>query len=251
MVAVLLFVVLGLPCGLYALLTRGQRRAMREIQAAATERGWRYRLPRWQGNPTAFRIDGQTGGGVTWILTSGNTRGYDRGWSVRMGLQFPALGGEVDLLILPRGPGGNGSVLRAPSLPAEMRARVTSRSSSVASAAGFLRSAQEMPSGLPAFDAAYQILAISGQTRERPLGAPFAERLLHWPAEAIHPHSMLVWRDPLGLVVQVRLPGPPNWATVSYFLALAEDFAERLPPPAVPPAPPGFVERLLARCLRS
>jgi hypothetical protein len=44
---------LGFFFGLYALLTRGQRRTMREIRKAARERGWRYRLRHWQGNPTS------------------------------------------------------------------------------------------------------------------------------------------------------------------------------------------------------
>ena len=43
---------------LYALTTRERRRTMREIREAVSKEGWRFRLRGWQGNPTAFRIDG-------------------------------------------------------------------------------------------------------------------------------------------------------------------------------------------------
>src|SRR5260370_41808954 len=87
-------IVLGLPVGLYALLTRGRRRAMREIRRGAEAQGWRYRLRHWQGNPTAFRIDGKTHSGLSWVMTSGSTRGYDKGWSTVLRLRVPILGGE-------------------------------------------------------------------------------------------------------------------------------------------------------------
>jgi len=63
-------------------------------QDYVAERGWRYCLRRWQANPTAFRIDGRTQSGLGWILISGNSGGYDRGWSVRLGLRFPAWAGS-------------------------------------------------------------------------------------------------------------------------------------------------------------
>jgi len=40
MAAALLAVVLGVPLGLYALMTRGQRRTIREIRVRAREPGW-------------------------------------------------------------------------------------------------------------------------------------------------------------------------------------------------------------------
>jgi len=222
-VAGLAAVVLGLPFGMYALLTREQRRTTRAIRAAAEERGWRYRRRRWQGNPTAFRIDGQTRGALTWILTSGSTSGYDRGWSVRLNLRFPTLGGEADVAFQPRDNDGHGSA----------------------------QTAVEIPTGCPAFDAAYRVLALPGQMHQLPIDAALAERILHWPAAAITPHSVVAWRDSFGLQLQARLPGPPNWETVSYFLALAEDFTARVPPPVMSSASRGLVDRVVARLLRS
>jgi hypothetical protein len=97
LLVVFFVVVLGLPFVLYALLTRDRRRSMREIREGAVALGWRYKVRRWQGNSTAFRIDGTTRSGLSWIMTSGSTRGYDKGWSVVVGLRVPILGGEVDL----------------------------------------------------------------------------------------------------------------------------------------------------------
>ena len=57
-------VFLGPIFGLSALLTRRQRRNTREIRRAAIERGWKYSVRRWQGNPTAFCIDGQSRSGL-------------------------------------------------------------------------------------------------------------------------------------------------------------------------------------------
>jgi hypothetical protein len=238
---------LGIPMGLYALLTRGQRRSSREIRAGAAGCGWRYRVRHWQGNPTAFRIDGRTRGGLAWILTSGNAGSYDRGWSVRLALRVPALGGEVDLAVLPR-EAGSGAPLGT-GMPPGMESRLAAFSGAMASAAVFLREARELPSGLAAFDAAYQVLALPQQFRQPPLNAALADRMLHWPPDALAPHSVVAWRDPFGFQFQARLPGPPNWSTVAYFLALAEDFCARLPGPATPSAPPTFVDRLVARVL--
>jgi hypothetical protein len=250
-VAGLFAFVVGLAFGLYALLTRGQRRTMREIRAGASERGWRYRLLRWQGNPTAFRIDGRTRTGVAWILTSGNTHGYDRGWVVGLNLRFPTLGGEADLAVQPRDDKGKSAALLGPGMPPGLESRVAAFSGTLANTIGFYRQAQEVPSGLPAFDAAYQVLALPRQLRPPPLDPALAERFLHWPSDTIAPHSVLTWRDPFGLQLQARLPAPPDWATVSYFLTLAEDFCARLPAPLPSPAPRGFVDRIVARLLRS
>jgi hypothetical protein len=243
--------VLGLAFGLYALLTRGQRRTMREIRAGASERGWRYRLRRWESNPTAFRIDGRTRAGLSWILTSGNTRGYDRGWVVGLNLRFPTLGGDADLAVRPRDDKGKGAAPLGPGMPPGLESRVAAWSGTLASIIGLYRDAQEVPSGLPAFDAAYQVLVLPRQFRRPPLDPGLAERFLHWPPDAIAPHSVRAWRDPFGFKLQARLPATPNWATVSYFLTLAEDFCSRLPAPITSPAPRGFVDRIVARIWRS
>jgi len=250
-VAAMFAAFLGLFFGLYALLTRGQRRTMREIRATACERGWRYRIRRWQGNPTAFRIDGQTPSGLNWIVTSGNTSGYDRGWSVQLGLRIPALGGEVDFAVLPRDSDGRDSALARSAVPPGVESRVAALSGAAASAIGFLRDAREFPSGLPAFDAAYQVLALPRRISKPPVDPALAGRILSWPADAIAPHSVLAWRDPFGFHIHARLPATPNQATVTYFVALAQDFCARIPAPAMSPAPTGFVDRLVARFLRS
>src|SRR6267154_342061 len=117
-------IVLGFPIGLYVLLTRGRRRAMREIRQGAEERGWRFKLRHWQGNPTAFGIAGATGSGLE-----------------------------------------------------------------------FFQHAQEMPSGLAAFDAAYRVLVLTKQFSQPPVEATLAGHILHWPENTIAPHSVLAWRD--------------------------------------------------------
>jgi hypothetical protein len=212
----LLAAVLGLPFGLYALLTREQRRTTREIRRAAVEHGWRYRLRRWQGNPTAFRIDGRTSQGLPWILTSGNTSGYDRGWSVQLSLRFPTLAGEPDFSILPR----------APRLAIPVGAEAL---------------------GVPGFDAAYQVM--SRQISKPVVDASLADRILHWPADSVAPHSILIWRDRFALHCQARLPAPPNWATVSWFLGIADACASRIPPAVISPVRSSLVDRIIARVL--
>ena len=238
---------LGASIGLYVLLTQGRRRSMREIRAGASDRKWKFRLRRWQGDPTAFRIDGRTGSGLNWVLTTTGTGGHERGWTVRLGLRVPTLGGEVDLAVLPRNLDGRGAAFPAASISPEAQARVAAISGTAASALGFCRAARELPSGLTAFDTAYQVLALPHQIRQPPIDAPLAERYVHWPVGAVAPHSVLAWRDPFGFHLQARLPAPANWVTVSYFLALAEDFCARLPSAATSPAPAGFLDRLIAR----
>jgi hypothetical protein len=51
--------VLGVPLGLYWLLTRRQRAVVAEIRRGAEEREWKFELRRWMGDLTAFRIDGR------------------------------------------------------------------------------------------------------------------------------------------------------------------------------------------------
>jgi len=140
-------IVLGFPIGLYVLLTRGRRRAMREIRQGAQERGWRFKLRHWQGKSHAFGIAGTTRSGLTWIMKSGGTRGYDKGWTAVLGLRVPVLGGEVDVTILPREP-GHASSAASMAITPSAEARVAAFSGAIASGLEFFQHAQEMPSGL-------------------------------------------------------------------------------------------------------
>ncbi len=250
-------IVLGLPIGLYALLTRRQRQNMRQIRAAASDRGWQYRLRRWQGNPTAFRIDGRTQSGLAWVLTSGNTRGYDRGWSVETKLRIPVLGGTVDLAMLPRDSTTPGSASKPANLQAippavemAIQARVAAFSGTAAGAIHFFQESSEAPSGDANFDSAYRVLTLSPNASHSLVDAELAKRLLHWPVDAMTPHSLLAWRDPFGFHLLARLPAPPNWPTVSYFTSLADEFSARVPAPEISPGPVGVVDRVAARIFR-
>jgi len=246
-VAGLLAFVIGLPRGLYLLLTRSQRRRTRDIRAGARERGWRYRIRHWQGNPTAFRIDGQTPSGVAWILTSTDSRGYERGWSVRLSLRFPALGGETDIAVVSRTGDSRFHEILGPGMPANAAARLAGFSGVLASAVEFLRRAHELPSGHAAFDAAYQVLALTQRTNQPLVDTTMARRFLEWPAAAVTPHSFLAWRDAFAFHLQAMLPEQANWPAVAYFVSIAEDWVARIPPPSVPAARRTFVDRLAAR----
>jgi hypothetical protein len=246
-IGALLAVVLGVPFGLYALLTRAERRTTREIRLGASERGWRCRRRRWQGNPTALRIDGRTGSGITWVLTSSSAAGNARGWAAKLAVRFPSLAGEVDFALLPRGTTTQGSEVFAPGLSANVESRVAAFSGTLASAAHFFRNARELPSGLPAFDERYQMLGLPEQFQKSFVDAAFADRFLHWSTDAVAPHSVLAWRDPFGLHVEARLVAPANWRAVAYFTALTEDFCARMPAPVPSPFTPRFVDRLVAR----
>jgi hypothetical protein len=236
--------------GLYLLLTTGQRRTMREIRRAAAEHGWRYGIRHWQGDPTAFRIDGQTSIGLPWIMRSSSTRGYDQGWSATLVLRFPTLGDEMDFAMLPRAPGDSGIKEAAANLSQAAQQRVTSFSAAAADAVAFLRDARDLSSGVAAFDAAYQVSALPRRLVHSPIEPALAKRIMDWPHDSIRPHSVLAWRDPFGLVLEARLPAPANWATVSYLLALGEDLCGRLPPPEGSAAPSTFLDRVIARTVR-
>src|SRR5271165_7169233 len=131
---------LGLPAGLYVFLTSGQRRTTREIRKSAAQLGWRYRLRRWQGNPTAIRIDGETRSGLTWILTSGNASDTARGFTVVLALRFLTLGGEPDFAVIPRDGEGNG-LPWGEAVPAGIESRIVVFSGTAASDVAFLRDA--------------------------------------------------------------------------------------------------------------
>lgn len=245
----LVAVFLGLTAGLYRFLTMGQRRRTREIRESAGRLGWRYRRRRWQGNPGAFRIDGQTDGGLTWVLTCGNGSDSARGWSTLLALRFPTLGGDPDFAILPRDAGGH-VWPEGPAIPAGIESGLAAWSGAAASGAAFLRDGCEHPSGLPAFDATYEVLGRPRQATPAPVDQGFAARILQWPADAIAPHAVLAWRDVFGLHMQVRLPGPPNWPTVAYAATLGEDLTGRVAPPTGQRAPQGILDRAASRFLR-
>ena len=243
-IAVFFAVFIGLPIGLYILLTQGRRRIMREIRETASQHGWEYRRMRWQGDPTAFRIEGWSRIRTKWTLKSEGADGNTRGWSVRLGMRFPGLGGDADVAILPREPGDQRITHLASQATPAIQARVAAFSGAIASGAAFLRDAHEIPTGLPAFDAAYSVLALPQRPLSPPIDPALAERLLHWPQDAIAPHSLLAWRDTFGFHVEARLPTTPNWETVSYFIALAEDVSLRIPPPTGSTAPKGILDKL-------
>ena len=242
--------VVGVPCALYALLTRRQRRTTREIRANARQRGWRYRLRRWQGDPTAFRIDGRSASGLSWILTSSSAGENAKGWSARLALRFPSLAGEADFAVVPRDAREHGPAAVELGLSPNVESRVAAFSGTLAEAAHFFRSARELPSGVPAFDEAYRVLALPERIARAFIDAALGERLLRWPADAVSPHSLLAWRDPFALHVEARLPAPPNSAAVSYFVEVAEELCGRIPAPVPSAFPPRFADRLIARFLR-
>ena len=79
-------------------------------------------------------------------------------------LRFPTLGGEMDFAVLPRELGDSGSKLGRPEmfLPA-VETRVANFSGVAAEAVAFLRDARDLPSGVAAFDAAYQVFVLPGE----------------------------------------------------------------------------------------
>jgi hypothetical protein len=249
-VAVAFSIVLGVPFGLYAVLTRAQRRTTCQIRAAAFEHGWKYSPQRLQGDPTAFRIKGHTAGGLAWIMISEQSGGHDLGWSVRLRLRFPMLGGKKDFEIEQRPPRSHGPTSLTPAAPQHMQDRVAALSDVVAAEIGFRQRASEIPTGVPAFDGAYRILALP-RMLESPVDPALARRIFDWPADTVQPHSMLCWRDPYGLHLQVRLPGSPNWETVSYLLVIAEDLVRRLPPPVISPLSRSLIDRIFAPFMKS
>ena len=160
-------------------------------------------MRRWQGNPTAFRIDGQTRSGIPWILTSGNRDYAGPGWTVEMVLRFPMLGGETDLAVLPRTGEKHGAQLVTSPLPPAAESRIAAFSRTLASTVGFLEGAQELPTGFPPFDAVYRVLALVRQIDETPVDPALAGRILKWPAGCDHP----AFSAGLAGFLRIRVPG--------------------------------------------
>jgi hypothetical protein len=166
---------------------------------------------------------------MSWIMTSGNSREGEMRWSCELDLHFPALGGETDIAILPR----DGKPLPTTVLPPGVEVHIAQLSGTLDGAVRFLREAHEVRSGVADFDALYEVRA--RQTSYPPVDAALAGRILHWPADAVAPQSMVAWRDPFGFNCNVRLPGPPNWATVDWLAGVGSDCAARLPAGATVP----------------
>jgi hypothetical protein len=247
-------VVLGIPLGLYATLTSARRRAVREIREGCSREGWSFHRSHLGGNPTEFRIDGRTHSAVPWSMVCRGTGNYNRGWTTRMALRFPTLAGRTDLAILPREEAGRdiASValqLSPAAITPQAIAKIEKFSATVAGALEFLKDAVESPSGLDAFDRAYQVLAQKDRTHSLLVDAMLAKRMLDWPADAIAPHSWIAWRDPFGLHVEVRLPGPPNWVTLAHFHELAEALVACVPRVSPAPTPHGLVDRIAEKLL--
>jgi hypothetical protein len=250
-VAALAAVVLGLPFGLYALLTRSRRRTMREIRHSTSREGWQFHRSFLRGDPTEFEISGRMNSGVPWIMLCRGTTGYDRGWTVRLGLKFPTLAGEPDVAILPReDKPGAVKALAAQATP-EATAKIAKFSGTAADAVEFLRDAPESPSGVAEFDRVYQVTAPNNHFRAPLVDANLAKRILEWPPNAVKAHSVLAWRDRFGLHFQARLAGPPNWETIRYFLEVSEALTQRIPAGSVPSEAHGIVDRLAEKFQRS
>ena len=220
---------------------------MREIRLEARSRGWRYRLRRWLGDPTAFRIDGSFPSGIRWILRSAGNRGYDRGWTVTLGAVIPGLAGDADFSVMPRDPAKPSAAIHPSDISSEVQASVGRVSGALAGELQFLGNSQEVPSGSTEFDTAYKTLIVPRQFSRTLVDARLAEQMLNWPKDAVTPHSVLAWRDPFGVHVQARLPGPSNWAAVLHLLSIAEQFSMRLPAPLPSPSPRTLLDRVVAR----
>jgi hypothetical protein len=163
---------------------------------------------------------------------------------VVLSLTFPEVGGEPDLAVMPRSSDGRDLGAMAKGVSSEIQARVAALSGIAASALGLMRDGKEMPSGMAAFDAAYHVVALPGAFGNAPIGTGLAGRILKWPADAVAAHSILAWRDPFGLHVQVRLPGAANWATICYVVEIGEELCGRVPAGRSMGGPRGVVDRV-------
>jgi len=196
---------------LHFFMTREKRRLLREIQRSVDKHMCRFST-RHRGDPTAFRIDGETFSQLPWNLQSHGAVGQGPGLSYLMELTFSSLGGMLDMAVLPRD-----------------RKAVSGKTNVCPSPA------REFPSGLPDFDTVYEVLAATPQLSTSPLSPGLAKKFLKWPGDTIAPQSVLAWRDPAGCHLRVHLPKMPNWSTIEYLLMLGEDFCATLPTPVLAP----------------
>jgi hypothetical protein len=127
---------------------------------------------------------------------------------------------------------------------------VAAFSGAIASGLEFFRNSRELPSGLAAFDAAYEVLVLPQQIQDSPVDAALGQRLMNWPANAIPPHSVLAWRDAFGLHLEARLPAPPTWGNASYLAAVGEELCARVPAPQGSAVPLTLFDRALGWILR-
>ena len=199
---------------LHIFMTRERRRLLREIQRSVDKHMCRFSAHQRRGDPTVFRIDGETFSQLPWNLQSHGAVGKGPGWSYLMELTFSSLGGMLDMAVLPRD-----------------RKSVSGKTDLCPS------QAREFPSGLPDFDTVYEVLAATPQLTASPLSSGLAKRFVTWPGDTIAPQSVLAWRDPAGCHLRVHLPKMPNWSTIEYLLMLGEDFCASLPTPVLSGAP--------------
>jgi hypothetical protein len=203
-------VVLAAQIVLHKFMTRKRRRLLREIQRSVDQHMCRFSAQHRRGDPTAFRIDGETFSQLPWSLQSHGAIGKGPGWSYLMELTFSSLGGMLDMAVLPRD------------------RQVVSDKTGICPS-----QAREFPSGLPDFDTVYEVLAATTQLSASPLSPGLAKRFLNWPGDTVAPQSVEAWRDPAGCHLRVQLPKMPNWSTIEYLLTLGEDFCASLPTPVL------------------
>jgi hypothetical protein len=155
---------------IYALLTRGRRKTICLIRSQSAERGWKFHRRHLAGDAASFRIHGRTGDGLPWIMSSSGASNYNNGWSIRLALRFPDLGGHTDFALVPRTFAGRAASVPA-AVPEKLRERIAKFSGTLAGAIDFVEHAKEFPAGDSAFDAAYEVLALPGFNQRSPLDA--------------------------------------------------------------------------------
>jgi hypothetical protein len=247
LVALMAAAMFGLISGLYRFLTRRQREIVQEIRDHAEQNGWQYHKRRWSGNPTTFRIEGHNSSGVPWVLKSAGAGDNAHGWSMELTVRYPTVAGETDVAIIPRDEKHTRAALAA---SAQAESWVSRVSQTLAGAVHFISHSQESPSGFEPFDYAYQVLLVPESSRKPLVDSALAKKWLNWPGDSVPVHSLLAWRDPFGFVVEARVVGPANWATVSYLLDLGEELVRRMPVGNVPAGPQHAMDRMIGKVVQ-
>jgi hypothetical protein len=201
-------VVVVLSIGLFVFLARQRLRSLQEIQSSADNHSATFSVEQECCDRATFDLKGKTLNGVPWKLSTG-TPGDHSGCALRLDLTFPTLGGDSDLVVVPRDERWE-SVLTIPTL----------------------LDAIEFPSGAADFDASYKVLVAPRQLPTQPLNPALAKRFVKWPKNAVAPNPMAAWRDQSGFHVEAHL-SKMNWATVEHLLILGEGISERLPAASV------------------